>query len=693
MENRNRKDKEKETLYAITGALVLLFGAITEIVIRQMQLSLSFCDCESVSLTLIQVEAVLFGLTISLIALLSGKIETSFLGINYADYVLNKKPQIYNQITIIGGLLIVLVLSILAHMLCWYIIVMSLFLCSSILIWLSASNIYLAFTGTIQLTEEIEIYFDACLLQGSEERIALLDSLQDDWAGKIARQTTSEYTVYLEKFFLLFRYMIKNDKELEQLTKTCVVLLKTMLKDDTLYESGLSFVDRCYEEAAAFIWRNKSELRKVNNSFHLFLEVFDGFRKAVSATPVRVLERLFQFDRLTENILITNLNLGNSNNNQNAASERYALSILGAVLGMRVSEDLEHNNEYWGRALTQQFSGLEKSEDWGGVGAETIAEQKYRFILAQIDRQYDVIINKFLFAESWKLEKMDTPHAMMMLKVFCYLYYLTFYEKDDCAPNELRTFCKKFCVSERAQKTFLKTILYLEEHDINISGFSPRIDVLNENFCQMMIDEMQQYEKYPGNGNGKLLIMEEAVKDFVAFLLSSIAQRYNMPELIDKMVTDDGASYYYMRYIRDDRHKQLEQFLSMTCLKEEQKESRVQDIYSVLEKQVRNLYKRSVIRRAETLEKPDNMDFSKIQKGIQRYLEEKFAPLLAEDSDTIVDANLLQLTIGSELRPRIMTSSWVRNMRLHQLISEPGKNIWIIWQNQNDPLVEVGSWR
>ena len=202
MENRNRKDKEKETLYAITGALVLLFGAITEIVIRQMQLSLSFCDCESVSLTLIQVEAVLFGLTISLIALLSGKIETSFLGINYADYVLNKKPQIYNQITIIGGLLIVLVLSILAHMLCWYIIVMSLFLCSSILIWLSASNIYLAFTGTIQLTEEIEIYFDACLLQGSEERIALLDSLQDDWAGKIARQTTSEYTVYLEKFFL-----------------------------------------------------------------------------------------------------------------------------------------------------------------------------------------------------------------------------------------------------------------------------------------------------------------------------------------------------------------------------------------------------------------------------------------------------------------------------------------------------------
>lgn len=267
MDNQQKKENT-EVYYGVAVALVILLGVVIEGALWQTHYALSNSDCASISLALVQVEAVLFGLTISLIALLTGKMENSFLGIGYSDYLLNKRTRIFTQKTIIACLLVFLVLSFVLHMVRLYVLVFSFFLCSCILIWLSAVNVYRIFSGTFLLKDEIEAYFYSQIKQGMNERAELLENLVKDWEANVSAQPIIDYKQYQEAFFSLFRYMISNDKGRALLSGACVHLSKTMLNDPSICDRGLAFVVQCYEVAVSFVIQKK---KRVDNQLYLFI--------------------------------------------------------------------------------------------------------------------------------------------------------------------------------------------------------------------------------------------------------------------------------------------------------------------------------------------------------------------------------------------------------------------------------------
>ena len=310
--------------------LIVLWGVFDEILLRK-GLSLFFIrHFETVSLSLIQVEAVLLGLTISIIALLTGKIDNSFLGIGYTDYLLNIKPIVFKQKWIILSLLLLLVLSFTAHMINCYNLVCSFFLCSCMLIWISTSNTLIIFSGTNQLKDEISAYFILKMTGDESDRIKLLTDMVKEWKRSVCVQTNNEYEEYDDVFCSLFEKMISADSERSHLRNACVTLTRTLLSDSGSYERGLRFFSQCYKNAASFVLSNRDRARKENESFLLFSEVCMGMKHALSHMPIIMVEESYAWSRMTEYILIVNLNLGYDQKNNSGIGERRILSQFGA---------------------------------------------------------------------------------------------------------------------------------------------------------------------------------------------------------------------------------------------------------------------------------------------------------------------------------------------------------------------------
>ena len=647
MDNQQKKENT-EVYYGVAVALVILLGVVIEGALWQKHYARGNSDCASISLALVQVEAVLFGLTISLIALLTGKMENSFLGIGHSDYLLNKRTRIFTQKTIIASLLVFLVLSFVLHMVRLYVLVFSFFLCSCILIWLSAVNVYRIFSGTFLLKDEIEAYFYSQIKQGMNARVELLENMVKDWEANVSTQPTIDYKQYQEAFFSLFRYMISNDKERALLSGACVHLSKTMLNDPSTCDRGLAFVVQCYQVAVSFVIQKKERVEQSTVPFHLFRESYDAITDVVRQMPIHGIEELLPWERLTEYVLTVNLNLGYDPEDSDGQVERYDLTRFGGLLGWRLAQFSDYRKEIWGEPLSKHMSGLLDSEDWENIGAGVIAIQKFWFVCEQIKNRKENLVKEYLFSRNWKYGKLDNEHAIMMLKVFCFLYYLAFYESQEYAGQELIDFSRELCASKESKEAFSRLVYALEEQDKNVSDFRCSIDVMNESLRHTMVTELRPFEILPV-GQAKLIVMEDAVTDFVLFLFAYVAQRYSEPELMLQGLNGDAA-YFYLRYIRTpDLRGQLKNFLSMDAKEANIDNDTVQDVYSVLEKGIRIYYKKSVMSAAEEIVKHEFSDASSVEHRIKDMLEKKFSAMLLRDYDGSLDpVELMKFTTGSE---------------------------------------------
>ena len=161
--------KRKERIYITSIIFVALAGITGSVLAEILKNSLNIIDCEAVcfdsstSMGILSIQATVSTFIITIISLMTGKVEHTFLGISINDFLMNIKPVFFKQKDIILSDLLLLTFGIAFHILKAYLIVISYFVISLILISISVHEIYEAFMGT----EDIELEIKSYMLDGT----------------------------------------------------------------------------------------------------------------------------------------------------------------------------------------------------------------------------------------------------------------------------------------------------------------------------------------------------------------------------------------------------------------------------------------------------------------------------------------------------------------------------------------------
>lgn len=165
-------------------------------------------DIDSFSLTILQVQATVGTLIFTIIALITGNISDSYMGMPISDFYLNIKPWKLTQKVLIVISLGLCLVSVIFHTFGLYNIVFYLFIATLDVILISIMEIYSAFKGKNVQKQEIEAYINYMLESDIEfeKKLNIYQNFVSDWEDIVSSQDKQSY----EKFLGIFVKSISN---------------------------------------------------------------------------------------------------------------------------------------------------------------------------------------------------------------------------------------------------------------------------------------------------------------------------------------------------------------------------------------------------------------------------------------------------------------------------------------------------
>ena len=147
-----------EILAVFAIVVFIVIGLLLQLHLNTIFRTISNNIDKNFALAILQIQATADTLTISIIALISGCVSDSSMGIVFSDYYLNIRPYIFKQKRIIVGSILLLVANIGFYSIRWYCFLLSIFVITIILILISTNEIYLIFNGKRLAEREIKEY-------------------------------------------------------------------------------------------------------------------------------------------------------------------------------------------------------------------------------------------------------------------------------------------------------------------------------------------------------------------------------------------------------------------------------------------------------------------------------------------------------------------------------------------------------
>ena len=222
-----------ENIGIIFAVIIIIGGIIADIAVANGIVWHIIDDISSFSLTLLQIQASVGTLTIALVALISGNITDSYMGVSVSDYYLNLRPSILKQKFIILSSILLLVAGVVAHMWEAFNFVFGLFVVTVSLIIVSIYEIYSIFSGKRILQKEIELYISYIMNsdKGYQKKVDLCDNFVQDWEECIESQDTTIYDRYVEIFceYILILLKTETNKSVKDVERLCLSAVETFL--------------------------------------------------------------------------------------------------------------------------------------------------------------------------------------------------------------------------------------------------------------------------------------------------------------------------------------------------------------------------------------------------------------------------------------------------------------------------------
>lgn len=634
-------------------------------------------DIESLSLTILQIQATVGTLIIAIIALITGNISDSHMGVSVSDFYLNIRPWKLKQKILIFLSLGLCLTGVICHSLKLYNAVFYLFVATLIVVSISVIEIYSAFRGKNTGDFEIETYINYILESDAEfsKKDNIYQNFVSDWKVIIDSQDKQSYEEYLGIFkkcmFALLNYgTAQSENSIQQ---QCYSIAYSFLgsEKNITRERGVEFIQKVYDVLWETIYKGKLKETSIlaNNKygFYLFSEICDEMIYSMENINAESMEKKIRFSNLSDSIqriaIWSRYDVDESNGSEeeleksrrsrvgydNEISQlNYFARYWGGYLARQSAKGNIVNQKIWANALKgwSIFSAYnipeERCEDFLKAKAEVYFNYCYGMLM---NGQENIVKQGLYLAGIRNTVKLDNKYqALFYLAVHIYLYYLAVRESSDCVPENVRQGAKRVLDDERVKNVF--------------EGF---LDMLAENSEWLDLDMLKQlheildrYELFPMYENVKTMIIEYVVSDFYIFLILFMSHQYFLPELLDKNI-DDMAAFRYVADESENKTKEIFKYLFQIIFAGNKSDERIDAeiglMYDSLEKIVKKKQKEKYIGLAIEEQKDYETNINekeiceKIKAATIKKIKEKFSTILIEEDtrNGIVKIDLLNM--------------------------------------------------
>lgn len=647
---KRRKTVKNEVVGICAMAVFIVIGLYCEFGLNSI---LGITDSKidnNFVLVILQIQATIDTLTIAIIALISGSVSESNMGITFSDYYLNIRPLIFKQKRIIVSSILLLVINIGFYIAGWFCLILGVFVVTIVLILISINEIYLIFNGKRLAEKETKDYINYVLAGKCDYRKKYIICMEliDDWKNVISLQSQEDYETYKEVFFYGMTALLNYGTQ-ESLTGVKEVCKKAEYcflnsENSTVQENGIELLEEIYEKVWKYILDNKEKIN-YQEPFNLFDEIDQYVVDVIKEMPPEKAQKYVRWDSFIEGIQRITFWIGFDKNNSSVelGNTYYFARFAGQYLST-------HYNEryvlYWKRTLESSFWSYkanipeERIEDF--LEARCIV--KFNYIYGFIENGLDFLVIDSFFCEAMaNIFRLDEKYEVLLgLLVHCYLYYLSKRESEKVVAPEIRN-CAEKIISHRDVKRVYQR--FLEQLCIDSSS-------LDSDMLKQMIKILRKYERF--NSRSKYLIIENVVEEYYLFIILYLSNTYHMPGLLERNLDENKYSGYVYENKADDTKDMLTvlyKLIDARGTSEQEIISKVElmyDEFSVFEKQK---FKEKQMKKAvqNQIQYIWNVDIEKVTNHIKQMvkvkLTEKFKGIIvdADKGGEVIDIPVLSL--------------------------------------------------
>lgn len=661
-----KKNKKMELIGIISVILCLTIGTVCDWnVLVNKNILIPVDDIQSFSLTILQIQATIGTLIFTIIALITGSISDSYMGISISDFYLSIKPWKLTQKKLIIISLGLCLAGVIFHSLGLYNVVFYLFIATLIVVLISINEIYSAFKGKNKQNDEIETYIYYMLESNIEfgKKLNVFQNFVLDWENVVDSQNQKSYDKFLEIFekgmSAIWDY--RTDEALSAIEQQCYSVSYCLLKSDKkmLQEYGIEFVQEIYDRLWSFILngieKKESILNEYESGFPFFTEIYGELIQSIDEMTVEDVEKRFKFDNLVDLVLRISIWFSYKENNEdeeekekmryrryryNYQSDVSELSFFARYMGVYLRKQNNKNNivnqEIWANVLNSwsSFSTYNIPEERVEDFLKTVVNSYFSYCYGMLVNGQENILKIGLYLKRMgNIIKLDNKYEVLLyLSVHCYIYYLAIRETDDCVSNDIRQSALNLWEDEDVRKAFKNFLNILSENPEWLE-----LDVLNQ-----MHDVVKRFEMFPQYRSSKYMIIEPVTSDFYLFIVLFMSHEYLLPGILEKNIDDMRVFRYVSDGMGDktiELFSELYQSISVQNKSEELIDKEVGLMYNDFEKMAKKKKKERYIRLAKEEQKNYELKINEeeickmIKANVIKDICEKFAPILVEEDE------------------------------------------------------------
>lgn len=660
-EKARRNYKLLEVICIIIGVACVFMGAICDILVANDIVFWVVDSLSDFSLALLQIQATIGTLTIAIIALISGNISDSYMGISISDYYLNIRPKFLKQKAIIFVSLALILINAICHMLALYNVVIFVFVLTFFLVGVSITEVYSIFCGKRKMQEEIEMYFIHVIENDEyyQKKYDVCSSFVDDWKEISKIQNDEEEEKYRKLFIKGIEALIEcSDKQgYDDINKLSYEIAVNLLTGITENEKihGIAFVQEFYHFLWMYILQDKSRKYEAFSRITLFGNVAYYFVDAMNYIPSEKLEKVISIDSFVDNVLRVSYWIGYDV--EKCSYEIGYLNSFARHIGLYIAtqnrKGIMINKNFWGNVLKHchYFYFANMPED-------LIQNYAYKRCAIQFDYCYGFFLNNqaeivkenlyyYCLENTYQVE--NRQHAILILSVHCFLYYLGYRESEACVDSNIKKQSQNMLCDTKVKNAFSHFIYMLSENQ----------QYMDKKLESDILEILDRHELFPKYSNSKAMITDLVVKDFYLFIVLYLAHNYYIPELIENALDIDR--YFSCVYSTNNEHtkavlRELYVLIDTDNRDDVAVDEEVNLMFDMLERKLKKEYKKKLIEKAKVAQKTyeEQADVRAMCKKLKvRTIEKfknKFSSIISDRNgdNPIIEINAFMLSDYTE---------------------------------------------
>lgn len=629
MDWKTCRSKTRKIENSVIAMIVAIFiaGAIFDYFVSKGIVFVYVNDIDSLSLTLLQIQAAITTLTITIVALLSGSISDSYMGIPLSMYFLEIRPCVLKQKRVICIEFVGLVCNVFMHIFSAYNVVIAVFLASMLLILISIFEIYEIFKGRHQTLDEIESYVYR-QIEIQKDCYEIGKNLIYDWKNMAVLQSESEFERYSKIYFKLIETILSKNKvitKVNDLSEDFALFLLTH-ESDKCRINGIKFIQDFYENIWLWINSNNEVAIEIEKPIELITRVDREWFRAFDLLDAEQVENMgFRYEQFSEAVIRVASWIGYSDERE--SFDVRTINSIGRALGGYIDRQYKKGNlittKYWQNSVADRYGyyayGLpDKTKDFY---CKSLASRDFNVVYGFLLKGQLQFVKEGVFLEGIKnVYKIDTyALAFKIMAIHCFMYYLAFGENSSC-------------IDEKLQQN-IKELLLCEEVVSAISHFyycmAESKDILFEKTENEMEEYLQHYELFPIHSNFKSMIIKGVVRDYYLYVVL-LLERYSFYRGLANQLLDTQTYYMYLSDSNYEslkkRFSQMHTFFSNESLTEEGATKKSEEMLYSFSSIMKKKYKDYTIAEAASTQKAYDSENvkDKIIQELKRDIEDKF---------------------------------------------------------------------